>query len=288
MLCTAVQVLLLAHVLMLAPPHADAVRAPAPRRVASLNLTADEILVEILPLERVVAVTAAADEPGMSNIVGRVPRSAARFPRADLERLLALHPDLVVVADYTDADFLTALQSSGLRFHRMTGLDSIAGFRRAILDLGRAVGAEAGAERLVRAFDGRLTELERRLSGVVQPRVLYWSSPFTAGAGTAIGALIACGGARNAASEMGISGLAPLGAERAFLSDPDIVLVGAVPGEADALRAHPLLSKLRAVRAGRIVEARTELLVTMSHHAAESCWALAAAFHPDRVGKQPR
>jgi ABC-type Fe3+-hydroxamate transport system substrate-binding protein len=72
------------------------------------------------------------------------------------------------------------------------------------------------------------------------------------------------------------------------VSDPDIVLVGAVPGEADALRAHPLLSKLRAVRAGHIVEARTELLVAMSHHAAESCWALAAAFHPDRVGTQAR
>jgi iron complex transport system substrate-binding protein len=285
--CAAVQVLL-ASVLPFAPPHADAAPVAPPRRVASLNLTADEVLVDILPVERLVAVTAAADEAGMSNIVGRVPRSVARFPRADLERLLALRPDLVVVSDYTDADFLKALERSGLRFHRMTGLDSVAGFRRAIVDLGRAVGAEGAADRLARAFAARLAELERRLAGAERPRVLYWSSPFTAGEDTAIGALIACGGARNAARELGISGLAPLGAERAFVSDPDIVLVGAVPGEADALRAHPLLSKLRAVRAGRIVEARTELLVTMSHHAAESCWALAAAFHPDRLGPQPR
>jgi iron complex transport system substrate-binding protein len=284
----AVQVLLLANVLLLAPPHTDAAQVPPPRRVASLNLTADEVLVDILPLETIVAVTAAADEAGMSNIVGRVPQSVARFLKADLERLLALHPDLVVVSDYTDADFLRALQRSGLPFHRMTGLDSIPGFRRAILDLGRAVGEEGAARRLVKSFDARLAELERRLAGVEQPRVLYWSSPFTAGAGTAIGALITCGGARNAAREMGISGLAPLGAERAFLSDPDIVLIGAVPGEADALRAHPLLSQLRAVRDGRIVEARTKVLVAMSHHSAESCWALAAAFHPDRIGERPR
>src|SRR5262249_41883852 len=37
---------------------------PAPARVASLNLTSDEILVDLLPPERLVAVTRWADDPG--------------------------------------------------------------------------------------------------------------------------------------------------------------------------------------------------------------------------------
>src|SRR5439155_24317944 len=49
-----------------------------PRRIASMNLTADEILVEIVPVERLVAATAAADDAGTSNIVGRVPPGVAR------------------------------------------------------------------------------------------------------------------------------------------------------------------------------------------------------------------
>jgi iron complex transport system substrate-binding protein len=257
--------------------------ADAPRRVASLNLTADEILVEVLPPGRLVAVTRFADEAGTSNVVGRVPATVARFQKADLERLIALAPDLVVVSEYTDADFLRLLERSGLRVHRMSGLDSLPGFRRAILDLGAAVGERAAAERLVARFDATLAQLGRRLQGAPRPRVLYWGDPHTAGRGTAIGSLIECGGAVNVAAEMGISGIVPLGAERAFVADPDVVLVGTGFGGAAALREHPLLSQMRAVRSGHLVELPTELLVALSHHAARACWRLAHAFHPDRV-----
>ena len=124
-------------------------------RVASLNLTADELLVEMLPPERLVAVTRWADDADMSNVAGRVPAAAVRLPRADLERLVALRPDLVVVSEYTDADFLRLVEKSGLRHHRMSGLDSLAGIRAAILDLGRAVGTPEAAARLAARFDAR-------------------------------------------------------------------------------------------------------------------------------------
>src|SRR5262245_7795111 len=171
--------------------------APAPdvpRRVASLNLTADEILVDILPPDRLAAVTSLADDPDSSNVAGRVPARALRFPKADLERLVALAPDLVVVSEYTDADFLKQVERSGLRYHRMEGLHSYSGYRAAILALGRAVGAPAAAERLVARYDQVLADVGRRLHGVSRPRTLYWSAPYTAGEDTALGALIECAG----------------------------------------------------------------------------------------------
>ena len=254
-----------------------------PQRIASLNLTADEILVEIVPLQRLVAVTRAADDPESSSIVGRIPPSVPRFFRADLERLVALRPDLVVVSEYTDADFLRALERSGLRYHRMQGLDSMAGFRAALVALGEAVGEPEAAERLALEYDRRLERIASRLQGVPRPRVLYWSNPFTAGAGTAIGALIECGGGRNVGSELGIEGLVPIGAERAFAADPDVVLVAVNPdgSEDQALRDHPLLSQLRAVREGQVVGLPTHLLVSLSHHAATACGELAKRLHPD-------
>jgi ABC-type Fe3+-hydroxamate transport system substrate-binding protein len=132
-----------------------------PQRIASLNLTADEILVDIVPVERLVAATAAADDVGTSNIVGRVPPGVARFRRAEMERLLALSPDLVVVSDYTDPDFLRLLERSGMRVHRMSGLDSLAGIRAAILDLGRAVGGEEAAGGLVALYDRELARYRK-------------------------------------------------------------------------------------------------------------------------------
>jgi iron complex transport system substrate-binding protein len=265
---------------------AGSVAAEPPRRVASLNLTADEILVELLPPERLVGVTRWADDPGSSNVAGRVPATAARFPKADLERLVALAPDLVVVSEYTDADVLRAIERSGLRHHRMRGLDSLPGFRAALVALGGAVGELAAAEKLARRYDAVLAELSRRLEGAQRPRVLYWANPQTAGGGTAIGALIEAAGAENVARSLGLSGIVPLGAERVFVADPDVVLVGRWPGARVALTEHPLLSKLRAVRPGRIVEMPTHMLVTLSHHAADACWHLASVLHPDRVPAQ--
>jgi len=273
--------LLLGVLLAVLVPAAGA--DPIPLRVASLNLTSDEILVDLLPPERLVAVTRWADDPGTSNVAGRVPPSALRFPRADLERLVALRPDLVVLSQYTDADFLRLVEKSGLRYHRMQGLDSLAGVRASVLDLGRAVGESAGAERLIARFDATLTDLERRLAGAPRPRVLYWANPHTAGKDTAYGALIEAAGAVNVGRELGLTGILPLSAERAFRSDPDYVLVGQWERSAASLREHPLLQQLRAVREGHIVEMPTPLLVALSHYAADACWWLASVLHPDRV-----
>jgi iron complex transport system substrate-binding protein len=272
---------------------AEAAPVPkAPLRVASLNLTADEILVDILPADRLIAVTRWADDSSTSNVAGRVPAGTFRFPKADLERLVALAPDLVVVSEYTDADFLRLLERSGLRYHRMAGLDTLQGQRQALLDLGRAVGAPEAAGRLAAEHEAALRDLARRLEGASRPRVLYWANPHTAGAGTAIGALIEAAGAENVGRTLGLKGIVPLGSERAFLADPDVVLLARWPGALDALKADPLLSQLRAVRGGRIVEMPNELLITLSHHSAEACRYLAAALHPDLVtpgaGANPR
>lgn len=263
---------------MLALPLA----AEPPRRVASMNLAADEVLVEILPPERLVAVTRWADSEENGSIVGRVPAAVLRIQKADMERLVALQPDLVVVSEYTDADFLKQLERSGMAAHRMQGLDSLAGIRNALLALGHVVGEDAAAARLVASFDARLAEVRRRLEGTRPPRVLYWSGGMTAGATTAIGALIECAGGVNVGREMGLHGIVPPGSERAFVADPDVILVGTWPRAVEAIRADPLLSQARAVREGRIVVLPTRLLVSLSHHAAAACAELAALLHPER------
>jgi iron complex transport system substrate-binding protein len=255
----------------------------APLRVASINLTADELLVEMLPPERLVAVTRWADDPEMSSVAGRVPAAAVRLPRADLERLIELRPDLVVVSEYTDADFLRLLEKSGLRHHRLSGLASLAGIRAAIASLGQAVGTPQAATRLVARMDLVIGSLEKRLAGAARPRVLYWADPHTAGAGTAIGTLIEAAGARNVGAELGLHGIVPLSAEPAYAAAPDVFLVTKGSGARDALLRHPLLSRSRAVRGGRVVEMPNRLLVSLSDHAADACWWLAARLHPDRV-----
>lgn len=255
-----------------------------PQRVASLNLSADEVLSAILPDGRLVAVTRWADDPDSSNVAGRVPPSARRFQKVDLEQLVALAPDLVVVSEYTDADAQKLLEQSGIRVHRMRGLASMAGVRQAILDLGRTVGEPESAARLVAGYDATLAAVARRLEGAPRPRVLYWSGGMTAGADTAIGSLIECAGGTNVGRELGVEGIAPPGAERAFVADPDLLLVTTWPDAIASVRSHPLLGTLRAVRENRVVAMPNRLLVALSQYTADACRDLAARFHPDRFG----
>jgi iron complex transport system substrate-binding protein len=256
-----------------------------PQRVASLNLASDEILADILPMSRLVAATALVDEVGTSNAVGKVPKSIARFPRIDIERLIALKPDLIVVSEYTDADVLRALGNSGLKAHRMVGLDSFEGFKNALLGLGDAVGERAAAEKLVKDFDTRLAAIEAKLQGVPRPKVLYWASSFTSGAKTPFDAIIRCGGGENAAALAGMTGITTIGAERAFGLDPDWLLIGQRTTTASEIRTHPLLSKMRAVKANQVVEMPTDILVALNHHAASACEFMARSLHKERIAK---
>ncbi len=257
--------------------------AGVPQRVASLNLAADEVLAEILPSERLVGVTRFVDEPGTSNIVGRVPPQIFRFPKADMEALIARQADLVVISEYTDADFRALLLRSGMQVHAMRGLDTFDGVRRAILDLGSAVGEAGSAARVVQEFDGRRAALRAKLAGLTQPRVLYWSGGMTAGGKTAIGSLIEEAGGINVGAELKVKGILPIGGERAYAADPDVFLAGDFGQGADELRQHPLLRNARAVREGRIVQLPNQLLVTLSQHLAESAWQLAALLHPGLI-----
>lgn len=273
--------------LLLVATHAEAGDpSETPKRVASLNLSADEVLVEILPPERLVGVTRWADDPDTSNVAGRVPASAYRFQKADMERLVALAPDLVVISEYTDADIVKLIERSGIRWHRMSGLASLAGVRRAITDLGRAVGEPSGAARLIARFDATLADLKERLEGAKPPRVLYWSGGMTAGADTAIGSLIETAGGINLGRELGVPGIAPPGAERAFVADPDVVLVSSYPGAVEEVKNHPLLGGLRAVKEARVVVMPNRLLVALSQFSADACWDLAMRLHPDRVPRR--
>ena len=256
-----------------------------PQRVASLNLASDEILADILPLSRLVAATSLVDEVGTSNAVGRIPKSIARFSRIDVERLIALKPDLIVVSEYTDADVLRALQNSGLKAHRMVGLDSFEGFKKALLDLGAAVGEPEAAAKLVREFNAKLAAIDARIAGAPRPKVLYWASSFTSGAKTPFDAIIRCGGGENAAALAGMTGITTIGAERVHALDPDWFLIGQRTTTATEIRTHPLLSQMRAVKAGHIVEMPTDILVALNHHAGAACDFMARTLHKDRFAK---
>src|SRR3954447_6053946 len=260
--------------------------APAtPRRIVSMTLATDEILAELVPIDRVVGVTALSDDPELSNVAGVYPREVARFREMNLERLVALGADLVCIAPYNTADSLVLLERSGLSIYRNEAVDSIDEIEAGLLALGARVGEPARARALVERMEEHRRRLAARLEGLSRrPRVLYWSGGFTSGRGTTIDDMIREGGGVNVAAVLGVEGSPEIAPERVVAADPEVLLLSLakVEGSAGQMASHPILRHLRALREGRVVALEGRSLTSVSQFVVEGAERLARALHPER------
>src|SRR5262245_8763154 len=74
-----------------------------PGRLAAASLATDEMLLALLPPERLTAVSTFADDPAASNVVA-LARRVRHHVRGDAEQILALEPDVVFGSPYSRPD----------------------------------------------------------------------------------------------------------------------------------------------------------------------------------------
>jgi len=172
--------------------HAVALAAPA-QRIVSLAPHATELLFAVGAGAHVVAVLKGSDAPA----------EAARLPRIgdvaglDLERIVALSPDLVVTWPYTTPGQVALLRERGIAVF-MTDAHEPEDIARDLEALGVLAGSEATAAPAARALREQAAAITRSRVGRKPVRVFYQvaSAPiFTIGGGHLIDhALARCGG----------------------------------------------------------------------------------------------
>ncbi len=265
----------------------------APARIASLTLMTDEILLDMVGPERLVAVTTMADDPGISNIAGRVGRGPARLA-LNVERLVALAPDLVFLASWSDADSVRQLRDAGLAVYRVGSPRSIAEVERTITDIGRVVGAPEQAQALVRGMDERLARVAARVEGLEpeqRVRVLdYDLSGSSFGTGSSWDDIVRRAGCVNAADGLATDawGEASLSQEKLIELDPDVIVLPGWRWEdpQGARRAYeafvrdPAFRVLEAVRGGRVLLADERHRLATSQYVAGAVEDLAKFAYP--------
>ena len=261
------------------------------RRIVSTNVGVDEILLSLLPPERIAAVTRLADDPEISNVVEAARAGPGRLPSMDAERIVALAPDLVIVPPYTRRDVVVQLEAAGVPVLRLPDCRTLEDVRIHIRLLGGALGAAAAAEERIAAMDGVLEEVRARTAGVHPPRVLYTSSGgYTQGAGTNFDLFVEAAGGRNVAAEAGVTGWGRLPVERALALDPDVILVSSYrggrkardPGAAEELAEDPIWRHARAVREGRVYRIPGRHVLATSEHVTRTAEDIARILHPER------
>jgi iron complex transport system substrate-binding protein len=256
----------------------------AASRIASVNLAADEMLAELVPADRVVAVSRYVDNPGISNVPDHYPKSIARVT-GNVETLLSLRPDLVCVNPYNSADFVGQVADAKIPVFRYENASSFGGVRAGILALGARVGAEGRAKEMVARMDRRLAELDARLANAKnRPTVYYWAGGWTAGAGSTISEMIERAGGVNLAARAGRNGMGQMPIERVLADDPDCLLLNDrqwIEGVPPLEEVPAQFQTLRAVKEGRVVRMPANLLSTLSQWVVDGTERLAALLHPE-------
>jgi iron complex transport system substrate-binding protein len=233
------------------------VGVPAPPlRIVSLTPGGTEMLFSAGAGSQVIATVEYSDAPAAARGVPRIGDGVA----VDLERLVALHPDVVIAwptgGNPAQRDKVGALGIPVYDQDVLRLADLPASLRR----LGRLAGTSAAADPAADALAGRLASLQRsygaRAGAPPPPSVLLqvWNRPiYTVGGRHLMSDALGLCGARNVFDDLPEAGPV-LDVEAVIARDPDIIVAAAPRGEGVAwLSDWKRFKNLKAVRNGRLV-----------------------------------
>lgn len=297
--CAAVSLALLGLLVACTPPAGEVVSSggvtdqlgrtvefdEVPQRIVSLAPSNTEILFALGLGDRVVGVTEYCDYPAAAKdkaVIGG-------FSTVDLERVVALSPDLILATSMHEADVLPALENRGLTVFALAPatLDEVL---ESIILVGEVTGKVEEAAGLVNDMKRRMSVVTAKTEGLSpeqRPRVFFitWHDPLmTPGSETRHDELIQMAGGINIARDL--TGYADISLEAVIEANPEVMIAGVGMGDGEALpaqfiRTEPRLGNTDARRNGRIYEIDTDLEGRPGPRIVDALEAFARFIHPE-------
>ena len=234
-----------------------------PRRIVCLTEETVETLYLLGEQDRIVGVSGYAVRP--PQVRREKPRVSA-FISADIPKILALEPDLVLAFSDLQANIVADLVRAGVAIHVFNQRD-IAGIFAMIRTLGAIIGAAERADQLATGFEERLARIASTPRSQPKPKVYFeeWDDPLISGIGW-VSELVEIAGGEDALPKLRLQQAAK---DRIISPDvvrkaaPDVILASwcgkkVVP---DRIRQRPGWGDIPAVRNNRIVEIKSPIIL---------------------------
>ncbi len=224
---------------------APASAADPPRRIASFNVCADQLVVALADPEQIVGLSPYASDPAISVVADK----ARNFPRLALqgEAMVPLKPDLVLVGAWDRPLTQRMLRSLGFRVVGVAVTNDIAGARAQIREMAALLGHPARGEAMLAELDAA----QRRLASAPRPNsssaLLIGNGGYTVGPDSLAAALMAEAGLKPPpGAPSGYGGYVPL--EKLIMLRPDYLVMSSLIQQPDGQGAlyltHPSLRAL--------------------------------------------
>jgi iron complex transport system substrate-binding protein len=256
-----------------------------PARLVSLAPSITETLFALGLGERVVGNTDYCEVPAEARLKPHV----GSILSPSLEKIVTLRPDLVLGSPSANRrETAERLARLGIPLYGVAA-QTVDETLASIADLGKLLGRETEAARLVGELRQRIDAVTKRVSGREPPKVLFvvWYRPLTtAGARTFISDVI-----RRAGGDPinhGLSGEWPrLSLEEALRLDPDVILFPrsqSFSPEPEEFQSLPGWRNLRAVKRRRMYVI-SDAIIRPSPRLVDSLEEVARILHPEGAGK---
>ena len=234
-----------------------------PERIVCLTEETVETLYLLGAEDRVVGVTGYAVRP--KRVRREKPRVAA-FTSADIPKILALEPDLVLTFSDLQAEIAAELLKAGVTVMGYNQRD-IAGILAMIRHLGAMVGRVEKAEQLANGYEKRLATIAAQVRGKPRPVVYFeeWDEPMISGIKW-VSELIEIAGGQEAFPAKSDEPAAPnriVTSDQVIAAAPDVILASWCGKKVrpEKMAARPGWDTIPAVRHGRIVEIKSPLIL---------------------------
>lgn len=235
-----------------------------PERIICLTEETVETLYLLGQEHRIVGVSGYAVRP--KRVRREKPRVSA-FTSADIPKILALEPDLVLTFSDLQADIAASLLREGVTVMGFNQRD-IAGILAMIRSLGALTGTLEQAEELAAGYEARLSRLRAQRPEKERRSLVYfeeWDEPMISGIKW-VSELIEIAGGRDAFPELSGEKAAKdriVTGEQVIAAQPDVILASwcgkkVRPGR---IAERPGWGSIPAVRNQRIVEIKSPLIL---------------------------
>ena len=222
----------------------------APRHVMSLSMCTDDLLLELLPAERIASLTYYSRDPSISR---QWPQAAKmRINWGTAEEVLAEKPDLVLAGTYTTPATRSLLKTLGWPLLEVPPAVDFGEIRAVTRQVARALKEEAAGEALIAKMDSTLSQLAASKPAQTM-RVAAWGEGGSIpGKGTLFDAILTAAGGVNIAATLDGGAYASFDVEQLIAAHPDILAyasnIADTPGLNTELAEHPLIRKLYSGR----------------------------------------
>jgi iron complex transport system substrate-binding protein len=241
-----------AALLCLAAAGCAAQPSPHGGGIVSLNPCADAMLVELVPPDRIAAISHYSRDPGATSIPLEVARKF-NVNNGTAEEIIALRPDLAIIDSFASVSTREALARAGVKTFTLGWASTIADSKAQVRQLAAAVGAVPAGEAMVARIDRAVAGA--RTDRPLVPALLWIGGNTVNGANTLLDEMMVKAGFSDHAAHYGLRGTGYLPIEHVVADPPRVMLVPDQSGRDASSRAAQMRGWALARSGARVHQA---------------------------------